>query len=158
MISIQLQGEQRLIARLTALPEQVRISLGRVITKLAIEVERNIKLKLSGSVLNVRTGVLRASIHHQVLMSATSVTATIGTGVNYARIHEFGVPHSWEIPKLKSARVLAFEVGGESVFTRRVTHPALPERSFERSTLAEMAPYIRAEIDAAVKQTVATGQ
>jgi phage gpG-like protein len=157
MISIQLQGEQQLITRLTALPEQLRISLGRVMTRLAIEVERNIKLKLSGSVLNVRTGVLRASIRHQVLMTATSVTATIGTNVNYARFHEFGVPHSWEI-KPKSARVLAFEIGGQSVFATRVIHPPLPERSFERSTLAEMAPYIRAEIDAAIKQTVATGQ
>ena len=121
-------------------PSRCASASGRVITKLAIEVERNIKLKLSASVLNVRTGVLRASIHHQVLMSATSVTATIGTGVNYARIHEFGVPHSWEIPKLKSARVLAFEVGGESVFTRRVTHPALPERLVQNAAHSRKWP------------------
>lgn len=154
MISIELRGDQQLITRLTALPEELRISLGRVMTRLAIEVERNIKLKLSGSVLNVRTGVLRASIHHQIQMTSTGVTATIGTNVKYGRYHEFGVPHSWEI-KPKSARALAFEVGGKSVFAQRVIHPPLPERSFERSTLEEMAPYIRAEIDAAIKQTVA---
>ena len=123
-------------------------------TRLAIELERNVKMKLSGSVLNVRTGVLRASIRTQIQETATGVTATVGTNVAYGRYQEEGVPHSWEI-RPKSARALMFQVGGKAVFAQRVIHPPLPARSFLASTLREMTPQIKAEIDAAIKETVA---
>lgn len=154
MITATLIGDRELITRLTVLPDRMRASLGRVVTRLAIELERNIKLKLSGSVLNVRTGILRASIHHQIQQTASGVTATVGTSVKYGKYQEEGVPHSWEI-RPKSARALMFQVGGKTVFAQRVIHPPLPARSFLVSTLREMTPRIKAEIDAAIKETVA---
>ena len=154
MISVTLTGDRELITRLDALPDKLRSSLGRTVTRLAIEFERNVKLKLSGQYLKVRSGIGRASIHHQVTSTATGVTATVDTNVFYMKIQHEGVPHSWEI-RPKSARALAFEVGGKTVFAQRVIHPPLPPHPFLTDTLKEMTPYIREQIDAAIKETVA---
>ncbi len=154
MLTVELVGDRELIVRLDALSDRLRSTLGRVATRLAIEFERNVKLKLSGAVLNVRTGVLRASIRYQIQETAAGVAATVGTNVAYARYHEEGVPHSWEI-RPKSARALMFEVGGATVFAQRVIHPPLPARSFLASTLEEMTPQIKADFEAAIRETVA---
>ena len=149
MITAYLQGDTELIARLNAMPGRLPSGVARTVTRLALELVRRTQQKLSGQVLNVRTGVLRSSINHQVTQTSTEVTATVGTNVKYGRYHEFGVPHSWEI-RPKTARALAFEVGGQTIFARHVTHPPLPERSFLRSSLREMEPMIKAELEAAV--------
>jgi phage gpG-like protein len=153
MITAILVGDREVIARLTEIRGKSLQGVARAVTRLGLEMERLVKQKLSGEVLNVRTGVLRSSINTQVKQSATEVTATVGTNVKYARAHEFGVPHSWEIRPVK-ARALAFQVNGQSIFAMRVTHPPLPERSFLRSALREMTPRIRAELEAAVGDVI----
>ena len=106
--------------------------------------------------LNVRTGVLRSSVNTRVDESSTSVSATIGTNIKYAKIHEYGgVIHVPEI-KPKSARALAFEVGGQTIFamSARAHDVRMPERSFLRSALCEMKPTIEAELKAAVGEVI----
>jgi phage gpG-like protein len=133
------------------MPGAVQSGIARAVTRLALELEVLVKRKLSGAVLRVRTGVLRSSIHNRVDQTSTSVTASVGTNVSYAKFHEFGVPHPWEI-RPRAARALAFEIAGQTIFAARVIHPPLPERSFLRSALREMEPRIRAELEAAVMQ------
>ena len=153
MITATLIGDRELIARLGAMPAGLRTGIARAVTRLGFQLERLVKQKLSGQVLHVRTGVLRSSVNTRVQESAAAVTATVGTNVKYARYHEFGVPHSWEI-RPKSARALAFQVGGQTIFAMGVTHPPLPERSFLRSALREMQPAIKAGLSAAVGEVV----
>ena len=153
MLTAYLVGDQALIAKLNAMPNGLRNGIARAVTRLAIETQRLVQQKLSGSVLKVRTGVLRSSINYKVDQSSTSVTATVGTNVAYARYHEFGVPHSWEI-RPKSARALCFELNGKTIFAKRVIHPPLPERSFLRSALKEMEPRIKEELERAVGDAV----
>ena len=43
---------------------------------------------------------------------------------------------------------------GDLIFRRRVVHPPLPERSFLRSALADMAPAIEAGLRAAVAEAI----
>lgn len=155
MLQVWLVGDTELIARLNAMPGALQSGIARAVTRLALELQRLVQQKLSGAVLKVRTGVLRSSINYQVERSATEVTASVGTNVQYARYHEFGVPHSWVI-RPKSARALAFEVGGQTIFAMRVTHPPLPERSFLRSSLREMEPRIKEELERAVSGVVET--
>src|SRR6185295_20097515 len=62
-----------------------------------------VRLNLTWKVLHVRTGRLRQSVHrsHQT----GTLTATIGTNVVYARIHEFGgrtKPHKIEAKNAKA--------------------------------------------------------
>jgi phage gpG-like protein len=153
MITAHLVGDTELIARLSAMPGALQQGIARAVTRLALELQRLVQQKLSGPVLNARTGVLRSSINYQVQQSSTGALATVGTDVKYARFHEFGVPHSWEI-RPKSARALAFEIGGRTIFAAHVIHPPLPERSFLRSSLREMTPEIMAELEAAVGEVV----
>ena len=153
MITAVLIGDQQVIARLNAMPDRLRSGIARAVTRLAIETQARVQQKLSGQVLKVRTGVLRSSINYKVEQNATGVTATVGTNVKYGKFHEFGVPHSWQIFP-KSARALAFELNGKTIFAKRVTHPPLPERSFLRSALREMQPKILSELDAAVNEVL----
>ena len=160
MITAILVGDREVVARLSAMPGNLRQGLARTITKLELQLVALVKRKLSGEVLQIRSGRLRNSITGRVQQSATSVIATVSTDVPYAKFQEEGVPHSWEI-RPRSARALAFDVAGaqrrggshilsETIFAMRVVHPPLPARSFMASSLHEMEPLIRAELEAAV--------
>jgi phage gpG-like protein len=153
MITAHLVGDTELIARLSAMPGGLQQGIARGVTRLALELKRLVQQKLSGPVLKARSGRLRNSINTQVQQSSTEVTATVETNVPYAGYQEFGVPHSWPITAT-SARALAFEVGGQTIFRKSVMHPPLPERSFMRSSLREMEPRIRAELEADVSEVV----
>jgi phage gpG-like protein len=135
------------------MPSAIHGRVLRAVTKLAIELDAIVKRKLSGEVLNVRTGVLRSSTNYKIRDSSTEVTATEGTNVKYAKFQELGVPHSWEI-RPKTARALAFQVGGQTIFRKSVTHPPLPARSFLATALKELEPKIRSDIAAAVGQAI----
>jgi phage gpG-like protein len=153
MITAYIVGDSALVAKLNAMPNGLRNGIARAVTRLAIETQRLVQQKLSGSVLKVRTGVLRSSINYKVEQSSTGVTATVGTAVKYAPYHEFGISHSWEI-RPKSARALAFELNGKTIFAKRVIHPPLPERSFLRSALKELTPKIENDIREAVAEAI----
>jgi hypothetical protein len=153
MITGYLVGDKEVIAKFNRMPQRVHDQLVQVITRLGIRLDQRVKQKLSGEVLNVRTGVLRASVHNRITQTPTSVISTEGTNVKYARFHEFGVPHSWVI-EARNAEALHFQINGQDVFRRRVVHPPLPERSFLRSALREMTPEIKTDIVGAVGKAV----
>ena len=111
--------------------------------------------KLSGAVLNSRSGALRDSIVASVSADADGVVASVGSvgDVKYAAIQEYGGKTSaHEILPVK-AQALAFVAGGAQRFARRVEHPGslIPERSYLRSSLDEM----RDEILAALAEAAA---
>jgi phage gpG-like protein len=154
MLTVQLVGDDRLVARLEAMPGRLHDGIARAVTRLGFELQRRVQEKLSGEVLKVRTGTLRSSINTQITDTPTEVSATVGTNVAYARYHEYGVARSWVI-EARNAQVLRFTIGGQTLFRRRVTHPPLPERSFLRSALAEMAPQIEEGLREAIAEVIA---
>jgi phage gpG-like protein len=154
MITIELIGDRALVARLDAMPGRVHDGLARAVTRLGLELQRKVQSeKLSGQVLKVRTGTLRSSINMQIEDTETEIAASVGTNVLYGRIQEYGVARSWLI-EARNAKSLAFTIGGTKLFRRRVTHPPLPERSFLRSALAEMAPAIEEGLREAVVEAI----
>jgi phage gpG-like protein len=145
-------------ASLAGMPDRVRQALASKANMLAVALEAKIQQKLSGGVLNSRSGALASSIIATVDESSADVSVRIGTSgdVKYAEIQEFGgiiPPH--EIAPDK-AKALAFVVGGKQVFAARVNLPAvtLPERSYLRSSLAEMAEEITEELNQAVVEAM----
>jgi phage gpG-like protein len=157
VITAYLVGDGELVARLQAMPEKWRASIGRAVLRLAEQLQRKVQeQKLTGQVLKVRTGSLRSSINFRVAESASSVIAAVGTNIKYAGIHEFGGTQGARTIVPKTARALAFQWKGEMRFYKRVERPAVhyPERSFLRSALREMAPQIKAELEAAVREAV----
>jgi phage gpG-like protein len=157
MIQGWLVGDDKLVARLQAMPGGVHDSLVRRVTRLRLQLEGRVKDKLSGEVLQVRTGTLRRSITGEVLDSQTEVTGIVGTNVPYAAAHEYGF-HGTETVK-EHLRTITKAFGkeikaGSVTFTVR-SHSRkvdLPERSFLRSALAEMDEQIKTELAEAVRE------
>lgn len=143
-------------ARLRDMPSKVRAALYKRVSALAVQLANKVRQKLSGEVLQVRSGDLRASINQEVLQTSSGVTARVFSSgdVKYAAIHEYGgtIPAHEILPN--KAQALRFEVGGNVIFARRVWMPdvKMPERSFLRSSLAEMKADIVEGLTEAVRE------
>jgi phage gpG-like protein len=115
--------------------------------------EARIQQKLSGEVLQTRSGALAASIQSSVEDdgSAVSIVAS-SSGAAYAAIQEFGGKTAAHDIVAVKAKALAFAAGGGQVFARSVHHPGstIPARSFIGSSFAEMSD----EIVGGLKQAV----
>ena len=112
--------------------------------------------KLSGAVLNTRSGALSDSITASVTADADGVLASVGSegDVKYAAIQEYGGKTSAHEILPAKGDVLAFVVGDAQHFARRVEHPGslIPERSYLRSALDDMKDEILAALaDAAAE-------
>lgn len=85
----------------------------------------------------IKSGFLRESITIRKGQNQVEV----GPTAKYAPFVESGTrPH---IIEPVSATVLAFEIGGETVFARRVSHPGFSGRFFVRETKDECLPQIQ---------------
>ncbi len=152
MIALSLRDSAS--AALAAMPDRISAALSDKANALAAELEAKVQQKLAGGVLNPRTGALARSIVTTIEDAAPDVSVTVATtgDVKYAAIHEFGgtIPPHQIVPD--KAKVLAFAVNGKQVFATRVNLPAvtMPERSYMRSSLAEMADVIREELTEAI--------
>ena len=140
------------------MPEKVRARLERAVYSLAERLRNHIiQDKLLGQVLNRRTGRLGQSIQQKVDSSATSITGTVYSAgdVKYAAIHEFGGHIPAHIIEAKNAQALAFVMGGKQVFAKRVNWPGatMPQRSFMRSSLADMKDEIVQKMTQAVQES-----
>lgn len=121
--------------------------------------------KLSGEVLNVRTGTLRSSISRSDAVAGTwdgdfFVRSKIGSGtrqrtasVPYARIHELGGQTKPHVILPKNGKVLAFTIGGKKIFCTKVNHPGskIPARSYLMSSVWEMMPKMVDELVATAR-------
>jgi len=161
-------------AALTAMSERIVAHLASTIRRLGLELVRHVKEdKLSGQVLNVRTGTLRRSINLKMSAGSGSVKGSVGTNVEYAAIHEFGghvpavegklmvFPNMGVIsPSMLNADLSAkkrFKTRKHAelfVFTMKHKAFDLPERSFLRSALEDMKPLIEVEVKAAVAEAI----
>ena len=145
-------------AALAAMPDRVRDALSSKANTLAAELQARIQQKLSGTVLNQKSGALARSIVATIDDTSANVSVSIATtgDIKYAAIHEFGgvIPPHEIVPD--KAKALAFAIGGKQVFAARVNLPAIamPERSYMRSSLAEMADEIRDGLSEAVVETM----
>lgn len=143
MFALALDGLEETSAQLESYPGAVQAALGAKATELAAALADLIKSdKLSGAVLNTRSGALSDSITASVTDDAGGVVASVGSegDVKYAAIQEYGGKTSaHEILPVK-AEALAFVVGDAQHFARRVEHPGsvIPERSYLRSALEDM--------------------
>jgi hypothetical protein len=99
---------------------------------------------------------LKWGAYHFFDFSALAVRIGTSGDIKYAAIQEFGgtIPPHEIVPD--KAKALAFAVGGKQVFAARVNLPAvtLPERSYLRASLAEMAGEIGEGLSGAVAEAM----
>jgi len=145
-------------AALGAMPERIRAALVAKAGVLAAKLQAKIGQKLSGDVLQMKSGALAGAIGVTIEEFAGGVVARIATSpdVKYAAIHEYGgvIPPHQIVPD--KARALAFLVEGKQTFAARVNLPAIamPERGYMRTSLVEMADDIRDALTAAAIETI----
>lgn len=135
----------------TRLGQGLTTSVGRLTLKLLTRVKAD---KLSGQVLQVRTGRLRRSINQRIDGAGTThVSGTVGTNVSYARAHELGFKGTVPVRESLRTQVKAW---GRDIEPIKVTVKAhsrkvnMPARSFLRSALQDMQPEIVRELGLAV--------
>ena len=137
---------------------RIHDALFKKATAYALLLESHIKAdKLSGQVLNVRTGNLRRSIFSGVDDNGDTIEiwAKQSGDVKYGAIHEFGGKTAAHDILPMKAKALHFIVGGKEIFAKIVHHPGsvMPERSYMRSSLEDMKDSIIAGLkDAVVKE------
>ena len=151
MLALALAGADALDARLGAFPAELLTDLAAKTAALAIALGDKVRdEKLSGQVLNARSGDLRASIVSEASVDGNGVVVSVGSAgdLKYAAIQEYGgKTAAHEILPVK-ANALAFIAGGALHFAKRVAHPGsvIPERSYLRSSLEEMTAEIIATL------------
>lgn len=152
-----LEGADALDARLTTLPGELRILLEAKARVLAERLATKVRdEKLSGGVLQTKSGVLRASIISDVSIANGALSATVGSigDVKYAAIQEYGGHTAAHQILPDKAAALAFLVGGAAHFARSVRHPgsSLPARAYLSSSLNEMRDEIIADLASVANQ------
>lgn len=90
---------------------EIENHLQKAMEKVGALVERQAKINVSKSPPEhpqVQTGRLRASIIHQIVGERNSITAEIGTNVEYSKYLEFGTsrhpPYPWLYPAIEMKR------------------------------------------------------
>ncbi len=161
MIDITLTGGNELAAKIRQMPYKVNKSLTKAITILTFQLKDYIiRNKLSGQVLNHRTGALWRSIQAApVQSSGTEIVGKVFSAgdVKYAAIHEYGgtIKHPGGTPYFIN------DVGMAS-FVNKLDNPNLPvtkahdipmpQRSFMRSSLKDFQNKIQSTLTIAVKE------
>jgi phage gpG-like protein len=142
MLQLNLDGQNDLIDRFSAMPERLRAALAAKSDALAQRLcSTVVDEKLAGGVLNVASGTLRNSIRWQVIQQGDQIGASIFSdgSAPYAAIQEYGGKSAAHDILPDKARALAFLIRGKMAFARVVHHPGsqIPERSYLRSALDE---------------------
>lgn len=142
-IRVRILGRAELVANLDRIKAQAPAFFERrmvtVTTRLASYVVTD---KLSGQVLNRRSGRLSRSIHPEVQGGSPTVVGVVGTNVEYAAYHEYGftgtetvrqhlrtITQAWGHPLREPVTFTVRE------HAREVNYPA---HSFLRSSLADL--------------------
>jgi phage gpG-like protein len=158
MLIISLNGAGALDARLGDFPAALLGDIAAKAAVLADALRDKVKYdKLSGQVLHAVSGALRDSIFAEVGDQGDGVLASVGSAgdIKYAAIQEYGGKTAAHEILPAKAGALAFMAGGALHFARRVEHPGslIPERSYVRSSLAEMTDEIVATLAGTVDET-----
>jgi hypothetical protein len=164
-ITTELIGDRELVARFGELAPKVHLRLVKAMQRLTFRLQSLVKgAKLSGQVLHVRTGHLRASIGAQVSDTTDTVTGTVGipTGptLGYGRAHEFGFEdvvtvreHLRQVKQAFGRPIAAVSATVRS--HQRTLH--LPERSFLRSAFRENRDAVVAVLQGELQEAVRAG-
>lgn len=156
MLKMEFIGGDVLVALLRAYGDKVQTAIVKSVARSALRLQSEVmERRLSGQVLNVRTGNLRRSIHQRVTNTGSAVIGEVNTNVRYGMAHEYGFAGTVNVKAslrqvrqafgrpLKSPRYVQVRAHSRNV--------RLPERSFLRTALRDLKPEIEADLRNSVK-------
>lgn len=149
MIGGALVGDRELVQRFKRLAPALKTEVDRETDRLGFELQGLVQRDyLTGQVLHVQSGRLRASINRgnadtrsHFESTPVSAFAFVGTNVSYGRIWELDGIAAHDIVPIK-AKALRFTVGGQVLFRKRVHIPAQGPRPYLSPALQQMRPQI----------------
>ena len=162
MITVEIIGTERVAAMFRDRSARCYRALSTELRRLVIDLAGIVKGDyLSGQVLKNRSGRLRRSINASpVTEDAQGISATVGTNVSYARVHELGL--SVSIPSQTRSRRSLVTGWNKSWIKRRDASWSVraytanyPERAFLRPALEGMRSDIRNRLNAAMTRALA---
>lgn len=119
-----------------------RTRIGKTVNKLGLELLQVVKaFYLSGVALNVRTGRLRRSINLRYEDNGATISASVGTNVEYGRFWELGFSGT-EMVRAHMRKTSKAE-GMVKAHERKVNQPARP---FLAPALEDMGPRIESAL------------
>lgn len=164
MIDWEIKNDGKVLEYMRTFPEALLGAVEEAIGVQILKLSRRVQSKLSGDVLKMKTGELRAAIARgtSVKRSNTKITGEVGLAGASAQVaiaggaQEFGADIPAHIVRAVNVSKLRFQISGKFKFAREVSIPALkiPERSFLRSSMNEMRDGIMAEITAAAQPVI----
>jgi phage gpG-like protein len=159
MITVSLVGADKIAARWASFDQRIKQGLEQAMTRLGDELEARVLDNLGGLVLQRRSGRLAAAQEAVVTSDAGAVSVGVGfdpSEVPYGAIQEYGGTTRAHLIAAKRGSALAFTVGDRLVFAKRVQHPGsvIPERSYLRAALADLAGEGSDEIASSVSEAV----
>lgn len=122
--------------------------------------EARIQQKLSGDVLQLRSGTLLGSIVSSIENDGDESSVSISSiGVPYASIQEFGGKTAAHEIISTNAKALAFVASGHQVFAQQVHHPGslIPARSYLVSSLTEMHHEMKSDFKRSILDALSHG-
>ena len=156
MLRMEFIGGDVLVALLRAYGDKVQTAIVKSVARSALKLQSEVmERRLSGQVLNVRTGNLRRSIHQRVTNTGSAVIGEVNTNVRYGMAHEYGFAGTVNVKAslrqvrqafgrpLKSPRYVQVRAHSRNV--------RLPERSFLRTALRDLKPEIETDLRNSVK-------
>jgi len=160
MIDGRILGGDAIADRLAALPGAVREGLARALTRVSLDLVAAAQQKLSGAVLQSRSGALLGSLTADVSVEAGAVAMTVGSDLPYAAFQEYGFAGvetvSAHLRTIKEAFGRPLRGGEKRIavraYGRKVDYPA---HSFLRAALADLKPEISDALDAALAEAAA---
>lgn len=165
MITWKVTGEQQVITTLRDITPSVKSKLVNCMNRIAIDLQGQVvKNKLSGQLLNRRTGTLASSIQPKVVVTTAGVTGIVGSRVNesmplkYAHIHEYGF--NGTVTVKQHLRMMTTAFGRPVKEPRQITispHTAVRnvrEKRYLRGTLEENRDKYLEMINAAVGEGI----
>jgi murein DD-endopeptidase MepM/ murein hydrolase activator NlpD len=156
MIAATLNNAAAVADRLAALAPQADAALAGAADDLTERLRSLVDRKLSGEVLNARTGALRASLRAGV-EQASGIVGSVSAAAPYARFQEYGFAGTESVRastrRISRAfgRAIAPVTAPVRAHDRRVDYPA---HSYLRSALAELAPDIGSALRAAMAEAL----
>ena len=156
MITAEIIGDKKLVEKFNAVYPTLQGQLQKATARAALKLLRHVKEdKLNGQVLNVKTGRLRRSITMRVEQDGSITSGWVGTNVAYAHRQEFGFHGAETVRSFMRRAPGGKKSSARTIQVRSFTRNAnTPERSFLRSSFADLQTEINAELRNAATLTV----
>ncbi len=157
MFEITVHSEE-VQAWLSGMPGALQNALAVKSRAIADALKQKVDDKLSGAVLQSKTGLLKNSIASGTEENGDGVRASVFVDgdVPYAAIQEYGGVTKEHIIQAVNSKTLSFAMNGKQSFFAYVNHPGsvIPERSYLRSSLDDMGDEITDGMNDAIESGI----